>query len=353
MRTSIHQSLLIIILFFATLVKGQEVHYSQFYALPVTLNPAMTGFADAPYRIAGIYRSQWASFAPFITQSLSAEFMPQLGDPDDPSNTNKLGLGALVTRDQAGVDAGLRTIKMSGSAAYNMDLGPMYLGAGLQAGFVQRTLFGNHTFPDQWSDSDGGIDKAAVSSDHSRIDGTIGYPDVSAGLLTIYKFGEETKNAAHAGVSLYHLLPSNERFISDASYQNLTPMRMVGHIGARVKLSASSPISIVPNLIYMTLPRVRSREINIGGDVEYDFSQINSSYAGIVSGGAYYRVGDAIIVHAAMGVEDFLVGFSYDITASKLSTASNYNGGFELSIRFQPIKNMTIKRLIHQPCPVI
>jgi len=329
------------------------VHYSQFYALPVTLNPAMTGFANAPYRIAGIYRSQWASFAPIITQSLSAELMPQLGDADNPSNTNKLGLAALITRDQAGVDAGLRTIKMYGSAAYNMDLGPIYLGVGIQGGYIQKALFGNFTFSDQWNDIDGGIDKAAPSNDHARLNNNLGYPDVNAGLLTIYKFGNGTSNSAHAGFAAYNLMPSNELFIENANYTNPTHRRYVGHFGARVKLSTSSPVSIVPNIIYMAVPTAQSRQFNFGGDVEYDFSQINSSYAGIITGGAYWRRKDAVIVHMAMGVEDFLLGFSYDITVSQLSSASNYNGGFELSIRFQPIKNNSVRRLIHQPCPVI
>ena len=46
------------LLFFISL-NAQDIHFSQFYASPLTLNPAMTGFVNGDCRAGVIYRNQW------------------------------------------------------------------------------------------------------------------------------------------------------------------------------------------------------------------------------------------------------------------------------------------------------
>jgi hypothetical protein len=43
---------------------------------------------------------------------------------------------------------------------------------------------------------------------------------------------------------------------------------------------------------------------------------------------------DAIIPQIYLGISNFSIGMSYDINVSRLNQASNYRGGFELSLRF-------------------
>ena len=51
-----------------SLLSAQDTHFSQFYASPLNLNPALTGVNDGTYRIAGIYRNQDRSFTtPYVT----------------------------------------------------------------------------------------------------------------------------------------------------------------------------------------------------------------------------------------------------------------------------------------------
>ena len=38
---------------------AQDPHFSQFYASPLTLNPALTGKFDGTFRLAANYRNQW------------------------------------------------------------------------------------------------------------------------------------------------------------------------------------------------------------------------------------------------------------------------------------------------------
>jgi Type IX secretion system membrane protein PorP/SprF len=51
-----------------------DPHFSQYYIYPQWLNPALTGVMDGDYRVAGIYRSQWANIDNgFSTIGVAAE----------------------------------------------------------------------------------------------------------------------------------------------------------------------------------------------------------------------------------------------------------------------------------------
>jgi len=53
-------------------IAAQDIHFSQFYASPLTLNPTLSGFSQGDYRVSGIYRNQWATVtSPFVTFAAS------------------------------------------------------------------------------------------------------------------------------------------------------------------------------------------------------------------------------------------------------------------------------------------
>ena len=52
----------------ANTATAQDPNFSQFFASPLTLNPALTGKFDGVYRIAGNYRNQWPTISnAFVT----------------------------------------------------------------------------------------------------------------------------------------------------------------------------------------------------------------------------------------------------------------------------------------------
>lgn len=53
-----------------------------------------------------------------------------------------------------------------------------------------------------------------------------------------------------------------------------------------------------------------------------------------ISGGAFMRVGDAIIPTLKLDYRPFSVGFSYDVNISKLRSTSFGRGGYELSLTY-------------------
>src|SRR5580658_8099169 len=85
-------------LFFVLPANAQDPGFSQFFASPLTLNPALTGKFNGTLRVAGNYRNQWPAINnAFITSTISL---------DAPILTNKLpdndtwGIGFLAMNDK-------------------------------------------------------------------------------------------------------------------------------------------------------------------------------------------------------------------------------------------------------------
>ena len=66
-----HISLLILFGLFTSVIFAQDKHFSQFYASPMAMNPALAGAFDGKFRVGAIYRDQWrgALDNPFVTFS--------------------------------------------------------------------------------------------------------------------------------------------------------------------------------------------------------------------------------------------------------------------------------------------
>src|ERR1700761_870925 len=90
------------ILFFSV-VKAQDPHFSQFFASPLTLNPAFTGKFDGQFRLAFNHRDQWPSIPnAYVTTSGSVDF--SILKKVVP-NGDILGIGFSGLSDQSADDA--------------------------------------------------------------------------------------------------------------------------------------------------------------------------------------------------------------------------------------------------------
>src|SRR6202007_1542836 len=59
---------------FQPAAKAQDPGFSQFFASPLTLNPALTGKFNGTLRVAGNYRNQWPAINnAFITSTVSVD----------------------------------------------------------------------------------------------------------------------------------------------------------------------------------------------------------------------------------------------------------------------------------------
>ena len=56
-------------------LNAQDPNFSQFFASPLSLNPALTGKFDGSFRVAGNYRNQWPTINnAFVTKTASIDF---------------------------------------------------------------------------------------------------------------------------------------------------------------------------------------------------------------------------------------------------------------------------------------
>jgi len=99
-------------------VQAQDIHFSQFYASPLTLNPAMTGNLNGSYRLTAIYRNQYASIpAPYNTFAVSGDMSVLRGM----LKGDHAGIGIVAYNDVAG-DGNLSNTSVLLSAAYHKSI---------------------------------------------------------------------------------------------------------------------------------------------------------------------------------------------------------------------------------------
>src|SRR5690554_5390746 len=102
-------------------LKAQDVHFTQFDASPLLLNPANTGAFNGDFRVSAVYRDQWRSAmgaAAFKTYGVSFD-MPIIRDI---SIDDYLAGGVQLYNDRAG-DGNLSNFTALLSVAYHKFLG--------------------------------------------------------------------------------------------------------------------------------------------------------------------------------------------------------------------------------------
>lgn len=302
----------LLIVSFSGLTMAQDPHFSQFYANPLYLNPALAGSALTP-RLTLNYRNQWPSLeADFVTYGASYDqYLPAINS----------GVGLSFMTDRAG-----QGILVSGgiSALYSYRLKinrEMFVNFGVKASFFQGRLdWGSLTWGDQFDPIRGLVfeteEVAPASTSKSIV-------DFSAGAVYTYK------DIFFGGVSVDHLTQPSNGFYDDKLSK--LHMKVTLHGGAVIDLrnrkyrgARYDRITISPNIIYQQQDNFK--QLNIG-------VYFNKNPFVI---GAWYRHditnGDAIIVLLGFEYKNLRFGYSYDVTVSKLQNATG--GAHEVSLGY-------------------
>jgi len=312
---------------------SQDFHFSQYFAAPAFLNPAMTGVFNGNLRLTGNYRNQWQSILPnnpFQTFQSSIELSGKSGD------FNHVGGGFSMYSDKAGT-AQLSTTNFSASIAYNMALSTAqdyFLSTGLQVGMFQRSInYNNLSFGTQYVNYH--YDPGAPTFEQPGLNNVTFY-DASLGILWYHINGK--RHSQYAGMGIYHVNRPNQAFIDNDNDKIYT--RYAAHGGVQFK--SSQNIDIMPMLLVMK--QGPSMEINAGGLFKFILDERKTTSYGGTSFyvGPYYRVvgnsetgtgSDAMMIVTKLDYNDFTFGLSYDLNISGLIPASSGRGGPELSIQ--------------------
>ncbi len=339
------KTLSIILMVFALslpqMATAQDIHFSQFYASPLTLNPALTGKVNGNWRLAGIFRSQWGgipngSGPTFGTPSASFDLPIFVGK----KKRDAVGLGAVFVNDYSNGRLYKLTRGML-SVSYIKSLGAQgrhQLSLGVQGG-IQQNKGGFFRFSDQFTDAvyqDGSTSVDAAMNDQSKI-----VPDFNAGLF--YNGALTQKLTFFAGFSMFHLFEPKEQFGSGASSE--LPRRYVVHTGLEWDLSKR--VSLYPGLIYMN--QAKNQELNFGANVGFHLKNTPERRTTLYAG-AWYRNQDAFIAMVGMEFYRIRAGFSYDVTTSSLENP-NTRGSFEISLIYTGLFSSVSDKNVFLFCP--
>ncbi len=307
--------------FLANTAQAQDPSFSQFYANPLYLNPAFAGTARCP-RICMNFRDQWPNIAgTFVTSSISYDqyVRPLSG-----------GIGVLITNDRAGQGT-INTLNVSGIYAYQLNVSPGFsIKFGMQATYGQKQLdWSKLNFGDEIDPRSGFVKKTDEIPPPSLVKN---YADFSAGFMA---YGEHF----YIGGAVNHLTRPDVSFFSMGGSR--LPMKITAHAGAIIPLNKgsrfSTPVTISPNILYQR--QQAFQQLNVGFYVN----------RGPIVGGFWYRNRDSFIVLVGIQQNFFRIGYSYDITTSKLTNATA--GSHEVSMAFFIPCKPPVKRFRTISCP--
>ena len=312
--------------------RAQDIHFSQYYASPATLNPATTGFFNGDFRVALNYRSQWM---PIPTLNAMATYNTYQASFDysllrDRLDGNVLGIGGMFYADEAG-DGSLTTQSAMISLAYHQKVdrfGRSRIGIGMQGGFVNKRIFQNDLlFEQQFDNLLNTFNPFLPNGEEANFqDQSIFYGDFNIGAMWSSR---PTDKIAYAfGVTVNHVARPGESFLGS---DNEIDHRYVVHGSAEFRTNES--FKITPTFLYML--QSQFQQFNLGSGFEYKFAEEFSGHIGAwtrIAGGIDGFRPDAVIL--AIGGETYntRLGISYDLNVSDLRAATNSNGALEVSL---------------------
>jgi type IX secretion system PorP/SprF family membrane protein len=198
--------------------------------------------------------------------------------------------------------------RFSGIYAFQVPINRrLSLAFGAQATYGQKKLdWSKLTFGDMIDPKYGFI----YTTKESKNQELVSYPDFSAGGLIYSK-------RFYAGFAVFHLTEPEEGFLGPGSP---LPKKYTGHAGAMIPIDGRyGQSNISPNVIYQQ--QGDFRELNLGLYLT----------KGSIVGGLWYRNQDAIVAMVGLYQDMVRMGYSYDITTSKLGTVTA--GSHEISLQ--------------------
>ena len=353
-------------------VQAQYPMFSQFYANPLFLNPAMAGTNVCP-RLAFNFRDQWPS--------MPGTFMTYAASYDEHFDKIYGGIGVQFWGDRAGEGGILNTYNASAMYSFKVKVSKKFnMRFALQAAFQNKSLdWSKLTFGDMIDPRYGFV--YSTNENIANYINHINTLDFSFGFLGytphVY-FGFAAKHIATLSLSgkttPYSFLSGN----ADGNFYDM--LKLTAHVGANFDLKRKSKketsfgdISISPNFIYehqlgfnyfseglymKFYPFTVGVWCRHGLTYKYDEPMLDQNGNVIFGPDSITPMtqktniynSDAIIFMFGLEYNMFKVAYSYDLTISRLASATT-GGSHEVSVQVLlpcPKKRKAIKDL---KCP--
>lgn len=312
-------------------MKAQDPQFTQFYAAPMYLNPAFTG-VTYEHRFVANYRNQWPGVSKTY-QTMMASYDYNLSDLNS-------GIGIIVMQDRSGT-AGLTHSQFGVNYAYHFKVSKfaeIRMGASLSYN-MKRIDFSKLKFNDQLAT---GSSTSIEALSYEQLN----YVDFGAGALL-------NSTEYWLGLSGKHLTQPNSSLTGE---KVPLPVSISLHGGYRFIFSQKSKTQlkkyISPAFNYKH--ELRNDQLDIG--IYYFHLPLNIGvwYRGLPFkkyGPTYAsRESIAILLGFELAEYNLRVGYSYDITISKLGIATSY-GAHEMSLIYEIAQKKKKNKRVLVSCP--
>jgi len=334
-----HFLIAVFILTGVSMLKAQDIHFSQIGQTPLLLNPASAGAYDGFYRGIINFKNQWVE--------MGKPYQTFMGSYDMPIFINKkrksaayLGAGALLFSDKAG-DSHLTTTHFGTAISCIVPVGSSQkLSAGILGGVTYSAIdLSAIQWPNQYNGQS--YDPGMPSLEAGKTGYYFSY-DLAAGVLyhwqrPLNSFSGRQMAAFDFGAAIFHATTPKQRFFSITNERKYP--RVVFHSDGRYDFE-DTRVGIIPSVLFMF--QGASYELE-GGMLVRILTNSVTNYTGYttesaLSVGVHYRHKDAIIPQVYFEIHDFGIGLSYDINISSFSRASKSKGGFEISVKYAKMR---------------
>jgi type IX secretion system PorP/SprF family membrane protein len=312
---------------------SQDRLFTQFYASPLTLNPALSGLFDGKYRVGAVYRDQWRGLLekPYQTSSFGADL--RLEPFKSNVSKDKIGIGLLFFKDKVNaLDFSTTQIAISSAYHKTLDLeSTQYLSAGFQIGLTQRNVnYENLSFQDQWN----GTDKFTGKTEERLPENNFGFSDFSGGLNYTATF--EPKTSLFIGAAVHHFNSPNVSFYKGEEKPKVAlPMRFSMQLAVNFPVNRQHTIFMSPRVVasmqgqHLTMNAGTNFRMNI--DKTYNTALHLGSWVRPVRGKDGINL-DAIVVMGGIEFNGVLLGLSYDLNLPNLKNYNRSQNVFEISL---------------------
>lgn len=305
---------------------AQDPHFTQYFASPLSLNPAYTGYLDGKYRLNTNIRQQWRSVGdPYNTASFSADVNLKA---ENYISEDKLGVGLMALREES-LNGVLKTTYIAASFAYHKSLGEdgkHILGLGFQLARNFKTVDVNRlTFGSQFTGA--GFDKS-IPVDFDGAEDNMSYFDLNLGML--YTSHRDWGNY-YAGVSAYHLTRPNETVFSDVQ----SPLRLRTTYNAGGSVNVNDGFSILFSGLYMQQDKIVDQMFGSAVALQPDIK--NTIYLGL-----WYRAKEAIIPYIGFDHGEYSFGLNYGIPVPAILAYKPQAIELSLIFRKSPINKLRL-----------
>jgi type IX secretion system PorP/SprF family membrane protein len=267
---------------------------------PLAINPGFSGISGRINMVA-IDRHQWMGLegAPNTTVVGADMALNIFGNPS--------GVGIVISNDRIGF---FRDLNIQGSVSQKYELGEGLLGVGLSLGLINQVVDGTKFI----SNPDIGNSYYHQERDDLVPDTEVNGTTFDAGVGLYYKHEKY-----YGGLSVMHLFEPKPNF--DQDFTVYIPRSFFLTVGYNYKMW-ERPLVIKPSFMIK----------GVGPIWQYDLN-VSVVYLDKMWGGLSYRYQDAIVVMGGVELASGLkVGYSYDITTSRLAKVSN--GSHEIMIGY-------------------